>query len=689
MSLFGALSASLTSLTAQSSAVNSISNNISNLNTTGFKATTVSFSTLVTGQIGGGVLQGSRNDIDEQGAIQSTGVGTDMAIQGSGFFTVQDVSGNLFYTRAGSFRTDSTGNLVNEAGYTLMGWPLDSEGRLPGEAGNTTFTTSNQDPGSLTTVSTASITGTASPTTSIDAKINLKAEEAVLQGGGDTISFTNSTYNSGISSTDIIVPSGANMARGTSFIITPGDGTTSTFTYGGFADSFDITATAIGGAANPSDTMTGFTDGDAFTITVGSNDAVTFTYQSSPDLDSNQFSNMNELAQIINATAGLTSRVGGDNVMYIASETIGQNITFADVSSSGLVAAFDFNDIVLNDPDPDNATSATTFSNLSQLAQLVNASNDFAATISSPSGNSSLRIYNTDSTDSITFSDSLAGDELTTELSVTTTAIPAVYDPGSTTLPLRSMASGNISPDFSRTITVYTSLGEGLDLRIAFTRLADESVAAGGQTWGVELFAADPDDVSVASRDDGLVAAGEIRFDGTGALLEKPISFDSISITPSGGASELTVSLDLGEIGTTDGISQFAGQYSVDELSQNGFPTGRLQALDIDAQGFVTAIFDNSLTSRVYKLPVAYFSNPNGLTPESGNAYSANNAAGEVTLGQVGDAAVGNIVPSALEVSTAEIGNELTNLIVAQQAYSASTNVLRKVTELFEELRNL
>ena len=91
----------------------------------------------------------------------------------------------------------------------------------------------------------------------------------------------------------------------------------------------------------------------------------------------------------------------------------------------------------------------------------------------------------------------------------------------------------------------------------------------------------------------------------------------------------------------------------------------------------------------MYKLPVANFSNPNGLTPEVGNAYSANTSAGEVSLQQVGDASVGSIVPSALEVSTAEIGNELTQLIITQQAYSASTNVLRKVTELFEELRNL
>ncbi len=676
MSLFGALSASLTSLTAQSAAVNSISNNISNLDTTGFKSTTVSFSTLVTGNIGGGVLQGSRNNIDEQGAIESTGVGTDLALQGNGFFAVQNVSDNLFFTRAGSFRTDSSGNLVNEAGYKLMGWPLDSSGRLPGDPENTEFTTAQQETDSLEPVSTATITGTASPTTEINAKINLKADQAVQAGAFDTISFAANILNNNNASTGIIVPNDANIVSGTEFIISSAAGSEETFIYGGFSTSYDITATAIGGASNANDAMTGFTDGDAFTITVGSNDAVTFTYNSDPNLDSNEFSTLAQLATVINNNATLTSRVGGDDVLYIASETIGQNIVFADVGTGTLVSDFNFSDVV---------GSSSVFSTLSQLSQSINSTSDFKATLTG----SRLNISNVDPTDTLIFSDSLAGNELLTSFGLDTNEIAAAYDPDSTIAPYKSIASGNIIPAISQTVTVYTSLGESLDLRLAFVRIADESISTGGQTWGVELFAANPDDVIVTGRSDGLVASGEIRFSGDGTLLIKPLSFDEITITPTGGADTLSIALDLGEIGTTDGLSQFAGQNSVDELSQNGFPTGRLQALDIDAQGFVTAIFDNSLTSRVYKLPIATFSNPNGLTPESGNAYSSNNAAGEISLGEVGDAGVGTIVPSALEVSTAEIGNELTSLIIAQQAYSASTNVLRKVTELFEELRNI
>ena len=697
MSLFGALSASLTALTAQSTATNVISNNIANLDTNGFKATNTSFSNLVTGQVGGGVLQSIRTDVSAQGAVESTGVGTDLAIQGSGFFAVTDLAENTLFTRAGSFRTDSNGRLVNESGYVLQGWPLDSEGRLPGESGNVN-TTSNQDLESLVDISTSSITGTASPTSAITAKINLRAEETVLQGAGATFTFPSTSVNSGITSTQIIVPTG-NMATGDLLTITPGGsaslpGTSAvavSYEYGGFAASDNI-STTIGGVTNANSTFTAFTDGDDFTIDVDGDstfDAVTFTFQTTANTDNNEFSTLSELAQVINSVAGLTSRVSG-GILYIAPDDANNGLTFTD-GGGGIVADAGLVDVAA---DTDNNRFAT----LDNLSTLVNTSADFEAQISNPTASATIFVYNVDPTDTVTFTDDVTGDDLLNEFGFTDAeilagdnAVSAVYDPSATST-LKTMASGNISADFSRTITIFTSLGESLDLRLAFVKIQDET--SPGQTWAVELFAPDANDV-VTGRADGLITSGIISFNGDGSFNSVSTSLsNAITIQPSGGATSQDVTLSLGtpgDVGTgdTSGLSQFAGQYSVDELSQNGFPTGQLQSLQIDSQGFVTAIFDNSLTSQVYKLPLAFFSNPNGLTPESGNAYSSNADAGEVTLGQVGDASVGTIVPSALEVSTAEIGNELTKLIVVQQAYSASANVLRQVSRLFDELKNL
>ncbi len=691
MSLFGALSASLTSLTAQSKAVNVISNNISNLNSTGFKSTNVSFSTLVAGTIGGGVLDSLRQNVDAQGAIQSTGVGTDLAVQGNGFFSVQDTAGNTLFTRAGSFRTNSSGELVNEAGYVLMGWPLDSESRLPGESGNTTYTRSAQDLVSLVPISTSSITGTASPTTAITAKINLRAEEDILEGPNGTVNLL-SLANTNNNGSDIIVPSG--FARGATFSVATGTGSTFPFTYGGFAISDDINAgSGIGGVTNANAAFVSapFVDGAAFTVSVDGSVVGTYTFRANPNANINEFRSLGGLADLIDSTEGLQARIS-NGTLYVSPDDANSSMAFADLASSGVVTALGMDDAADNFAVD---STGSRFASLTNLADAINTlgNGEISASVLNPTGNSTLKIINVDPTDTLTFTDSLAGDNMLAEFQLSSSQVAAVYEAVANTG--KNMASGAIPSDFSRTITVYTSLGEALDLRLAFVKIQDDD---NGQVWATELYAADPDAVSNSVstyKNDGLLSYGTIAFNGDGSLksISGPIG-SPIDIDPAGGASTQSVSLRLGTAGDigqgkADGLSQFAGQYSVDTLSQNGFPTGRLQALQIDANGFVTAIFDNSLSSKVYKLPLAFFSNPNGLTQESGNAFATNSNAGAVTLGQVGDASVGTIVPGALEVSTAEIGYELTKLIVSQQAYGASANVLRKVTELFDELKQI
>ena len=106
--------------------LSSISQNVSNANTTGYKNAETEFSTLVD-QAGGasdslaGVKASLRSLNSLQGTVVGTSTTTDLAIQGEGFFVVSDASGALYLTRNGSFVPDSSGNLVNSAGYYLMG----------------------------------------------------------------------------------------------------------------------------------------------------------------------------------------------------------------------------------------------------------------------------------------------------------------------------------------------------------------------------------------------------------------------------------------------------------------------------------------------------------------------------------------------------------------------------------------
>jgi flagellar hook protein FlgE len=171
MSIFGAMFSGVTGLRAQSQSLAIISDNIANMNTTGYKATVNRFSTLVTAQTtairysSGGVLSHPTQLIDRQGLLESSESATDVAITGQGFFIVNTsatggTAGLNLFTRAGSFTTDLNGNLLNTSGFYLQGWQTDAAGNiLPG-----TSTSTLDD---LQTVNVNVIKGSAQATTSI------------------------------------------------------------------------------------------------------------------------------------------------------------------------------------------------------------------------------------------------------------------------------------------------------------------------------------------------------------------------------------------------------------------------------------------------------------------------------------------------------------------------------------------
>ncbi len=123
----------LSGLDADNTALATISNNLANLNTTGYKDATVSFQDLFYNllgtngsgdqlQVGSGAAVGSINTSFNNGTVQSTGVNTDAAITGNGFFIVQNGS-NTYYTRSGDFTQNSNGYLVDSNGDQVMGYP--------------------------------------------------------------------------------------------------------------------------------------------------------------------------------------------------------------------------------------------------------------------------------------------------------------------------------------------------------------------------------------------------------------------------------------------------------------------------------------------------------------------------------------------------------------------------------------
>jgi flagellar hook protein FlgE len=131
MSLYGMMRTGVSGMNAQANRLSSVSDNIANSSTTGYKRSSTEFSSLIIPSAPGSYTSGSvsttvRNSIGQQGDLKFTTSGSDLAISGEGFFIVQDQSGQIFLTRAGAFVPDGNGNLVNAAGYQLMGYSYEN-----------------------------------------------------------------------------------------------------------------------------------------------------------------------------------------------------------------------------------------------------------------------------------------------------------------------------------------------------------------------------------------------------------------------------------------------------------------------------------------------------------------------------------------------------------------------------------
>jgi flagellar hook protein FlgE len=178
MGLFGMIETSASGMGAQANRLSTVSDNIANVNTVGYKKAATEFESLVLESGRGQYLSGSvetniHYGIGEQGQLQFTTSSTDLAVQGKGFFVVQAANGDTSLTRAGSFVPDSTGNLVNPAGFKLMAYSL-TNGAPPVVANGTA---------GLVPINISSLALQATPSTSGKLFLNLNSNAAVVPPG--------------------------------------------------------------------------------------------------------------------------------------------------------------------------------------------------------------------------------------------------------------------------------------------------------------------------------------------------------------------------------------------------------------------------------------------------------------------------------------------------------------------------
>jgi len=188
--MIGSLFAGISGLSANSTAMTVIGDNIANVNTTAFKSNKSSFANILSQSLGGSATGGIGRGVEfwgvspswSQGSIENTSNATDMAINGKGFFMLEDDSGSAFYTRAGEFSFNREGDLVNPDGLYVQGYTVSSvaaDGTISlGSIENINVPGESTTPPQATTTSTLDI--------------NLDAGAAV----NDTYSSTQTVYDS-------------------------------------------------------------------------------------------------------------------------------------------------------------------------------------------------------------------------------------------------------------------------------------------------------------------------------------------------------------------------------------------------------------------------------------------------------------------------------------------------------------
>ena len=136
MSVYGLMRTGVSGMNAQSNRLGTIADNIANSSTAGYKRASTEFSSLllndtVSAYNSGGVETKVRYGISQQGVLSATTSPFDMAIRGAGFMLVADTDGSIALTRSGAFVPNGDGQLINSAGYTLLGYPLGDGGPVP------------------------------------------------------------------------------------------------------------------------------------------------------------------------------------------------------------------------------------------------------------------------------------------------------------------------------------------------------------------------------------------------------------------------------------------------------------------------------------------------------------------------------------------------------------------------------
>mgnify|MGYP004652629891 FL=1 len=741
MSIFGAMQSGISGLAAQSTAMGAISDNISNVNTVGYKNNSVAFSTLVTKQTSsthyspGGVQPVSKQGINTQGLLAANSSSTAMAVSGNGYFVVNSAahpgeSDTWAYTRAGDFDIDDKGYLKNTAGFYLQGWsllPWDGNSNATvvninginymkayyNSAGDTVYINDNiVDSRNLRPINLSTIGGSATPTQQISYGANLPSGDPVFStsnptaGGRHSVnaliydslgnaSNMNLTYTKQSSNTwgmAASLPSGAASVSLTGTRENSKDSVADIYYAAGQLEFSSLPDN--GSVITITDQQTGQTFNFEFLKTPGAtaqagNIAVDISsgIVSTSDLTEKFVSVINSVMPGANRFSADSNRVfieqsvGGGALVIDASKTLSCLQAAVNPDENG-VATGTFTINAIDDELKNTATISFTSNNAADYAgTFVVDGKTYSFVNADPANSTQIDLRQATNADGTINAVKIA-ELVATAIKINVTEPERVSASGTSVEFIPTSTGPDLSLDFRGVANIIKGTGRNGNV----TTFADLSTTA---VTLKNSFNVNNTEIEAGS----IVPAVKFNADGT----PKYYFVDSMQIEWANGAQNMTgeygqgtpISLIQGNVGTNDGLTSLAGNFNTNYIKQDGAKFGSYAGVSVDQSGVVTALYDNGETRPIAILPLATFSNPNGMSALTGNAWIETDYSGQALLKMANTNGAGKVEANSLEQSTVDLATEFSNMIITQRAYSAATKIITTADEMLDELTRM
>ncbi|MEK8048635.1 flagellar hook protein FlgE [Ideonella sp. DXS22W] len=231
----------------------------------------------------------------------------------------------------------------------------------------------------------------------------------------------------------------------------------------------------------------------------------------------------------------------------------------------------------------------------------------------------------------------------------------------------------------STSINIYDTKGQQVSMTYFFQKVANN-------TWDVYATA---NGETVGGTADAPAPITRVEFPDDGTPPTSPSEPISVAIPATGvGTSTETVAFESVVMDMTK-LTQFGSAFGPTDVSQDGFPPGRLSSISIENDGTVIGSYSSGQSAAIARIELANFRNAQGLQPLGGNVWASTYDSGDPVIGTPGGGNLGLLQSKAVEESNVDLTQELVNMMVAQRIYQANAQTIKTQDSVMQTLVSL